>query len=241
MSQLRREGSEKIKNLFTENGYPEKIIDKNIKIEKRKAATGNNGRRERQEREERRSEKRKKTTYIRLPFISDRVTAQVKRVARSSGLPVEVAWISDNMLKKQLVRSRLNPLPCPSGRRHCHSCHSGLKDRCATKNVVYELTCGHCGEKYIGETSRPVRLRYNEHRRNGLNGEADTPFGEHVTQHHPELIGGDDITLSVKILRLCRDEADRRISESICIREMRPKINDIPPHGNFCHEVCAMR
>ena len=27
----------------------------------------------------------KKTTYIRLPFISDRVTAQVKRVARSLG------------------------------------------------------------------------------------------------------------------------------------------------------------
>ena len=65
----------------------------------------------------------------------------------------------------------------------------------------------------------------NDHRRNGLNGEADIPFGEHVPQHHPELIG-DDITLSAIILGLCRDEADRRMSASICIREMSPKIND---------------
>ena len=101
--------------MFTQNGYPKKIIDKHIRIEKRELATGNNGRREHQERAERRKEKRKKTTYIRLPFISDRVAVQVKRVVRSSGLPVEISWINGNTLKRQLVWSQLNSLPCPSG------------------------------------------------------------------------------------------------------------------------------
>ena len=149
----------------------------------------------------------------------------MRRVARNSGLPVQVAWTNGNTLKKQLVRSRLKPMPCPSGNRRCHSCHAGLENKCATKNVVCELTCEHCGEKYIGETSRPARLRYNEHRRNGMNRERDTPFGAHASQKHPDL-SPNDIHVTANILRVCRDEADRRITESICIRDARPKIND---------------
>ena len=167
----------------------------------------------------------KEKAYIRLPFISDRVAAQVKSVVRSSGLPVEIAWINANTLKKRLVRSRLNPLPCPSGSRRCHSCHAGLENECGTKNVVYELTCSHCGDKYIGETSRPVRLRYNEHRRSAINGAADTPLGDHVKDKHPEL-NPEDTTVTARILRVCRDEADRRIAESLCIRDARTAMND---------------
>ena len=81
------------------------------------------------------------------------------------------------------------------------------------------------GEKYIGETSRSIRLRFNEHRKNGKNGEHDTPFGEHMLQSHPDL-EPRDTSMTVKILRVCKDEADRKITETICIRDARPKIND---------------
>ena len=225
----RNRGLEKMENLFIQNGYPEQMVKKCIQQQQMKHETAGGGRREQQERSDQRRrqkrERRKKNTYIRLPFISDRVAAQVKRVTRSSGLPVEIAWTNTNTLRKRLVRSRLHPLPCPSGHRRCYSCNAGLKDKCSTKNVVYELTCRHCGDSYIGETSRPVRLRYNEHRRNGVNGEAETPFGEHVTKKHTDL-HRNEVSVSAKILRVCRDEADRRISESICIRDKRPKIND---------------
>ena len=60
----RNRGLDKTKNIFTQNGYPEKMIDKHIGIEKRKFAASNNGRKERQERGERKNEKREKTTYI---------------------------------------------------------------------------------------------------------------------------------------------------------------------------------
>ena len=149
----------------------------------------------------------------------------MKKVAINSGLPLEIAWTTNNTLKKRLVKTRLNPPSCPSGRRTCHSCQAGLQSKCTTKNVVYELTCSHCGDTYIGETSRPVRLRYNEHRRNGINGEEDTPLGEHALQKHPEM-DLHDISVTAKILRVCKDEADRRIAESIFIRDARPKIND---------------
>ncbi|KAF0304870.1 L-2-hydroxyglutarate dehydrogenase, mitochondrial [Amphibalanus amphitrite] len=42
----------------------------------------------------------------------------VKKVAINSGLPVEIAWTTNNTLKKRLVKTRLNPAPCPSGRRY---------------------------------------------------------------------------------------------------------------------------
>ena len=201
------------------------MINKHIRLVKMKFKACGEGRAKQHERSEEQKRKRKGKVYIRLPFISDRVAARVKRVAKGSGLPVEIAWTNNNTLKKRLVRSRLNPLPCPSGNRRCHSCHAGLNGKCGTKNVVYELTCHHCGEKYIGETSRPVRLRFNEHRRNGRNMETDTPLGEHVMHEHPEL-RPEDIDVTARILRVCRDEADRKIAESICIRDARPKINE---------------
>ena len=196
-----------------------------MKIEETKYETCRQRTAEQQERRKEQKEKRKRKTYIRLPFISDSIAAKVKKVTNGLGLPVEIAWTNSNTLKKRLVRSRLNPLPCPSGNRRCHSCHAGLQNKCGPKNVVYELTCHHCGERYIGETSRPVRVRYNEHRRNGRNREANTPLGEHVMHEHPDL-NPDHTTLTARIIRVCRDEADRRIAESICIRDVRPKIND---------------
>ena len=38
---------------------------------------------------------------------------------------------------------------------------------CSQKVVVYLMTCGLCGQKYVGETSRPLVVRYKEHYRSG--------------------------------------------------------------------------
>ncbi|XP_043235932.1 uncharacterized protein LOC122388700 [Amphibalanus amphitrite] len=223
----RKRGLEKIRHLFVSNGYPMKMIKEYSwrEMKKHEERSRDRGRERRERPDQRQQNKKKQGTYIRLPFVNDKVAAQVKKVAINSGLPVEIAWTTNNTLKKRLVKTRLNPAPCPSGRRCCHSCQAGLQSKCTTKNVVYELTCSHCGDTYIGETSRPVRLRYNEHRRNGINREEDTPLGEHALHKHPEM-DRRDISVTAKILRVCKDEADRRIAESIFIRDARPKIND---------------
>ena len=93
------------------------------------------------------------------------------------------------------------------------------------KNAVYELQCSLCGKKYVGETCRPVRLRYNEHLRDGLNKKPGTPLGEHFVKEHPDQ-QPTDTTLTVRIVRKCKDEADRRIAESITIRDTIPALKD---------------
>ena len=134
----RNRGLEKIRHLFAINGYPNKMIKEHIWKELKKHEERGRGRgRERRERtDQRQRNKKKHGTYIRLPFVNDKVAAQVKKVAINSGLPVEIAWTTNNTLKKRLVKTRLNPPPCPSGRRCCHSCQAGLQSKCTTKNVV---------------------------------------------------------------------------------------------------------
>ena len=35
---------------------------------------------------------------------------------------------------------------------------------CSTKNLMYMIQCNHCHLQYIGETKRPLKDRFNEHR-----------------------------------------------------------------------------
>ena len=219
--ETKNKGLQIISNLFLKNGYPQKLIRKRIRREHQQAGRGTatqQGRMAKKERDQ-------NAIYVKLPFVDDRVAARVTSVVKSSGLPVRVAWTNRNTLKKQLVRSALKQTPCPSGSQHCHACHAGLQNVCHTKNVVYELVCGLCGKTYVGETSRPVRLRYNEHLRDGVNKKAGTPLGEHFLQEHPDQ-SPTDTMLTARIVRKCADEADRRIAESITIRDTMPGLND---------------
>ena len=36
---------------------------------------------------------------------------------------------------------------------------------CETKNLIYMIKCNRCNLQYIGETKRPLKGRFNEHRR----------------------------------------------------------------------------
>ena len=164
------------------------------------------------------------SVFIKLPFVDDTQARKISGSARTSGLPVRIAWTNTKTLKNTLVRSALNPTPCPSGGRRCHACHAGLAGQCHSKNVVYGLECSLCGDRYIGETKRPLRLRYNEHLRDGTNKTRDTPLGDHFADKHPQ-DNATDTTLAVKIIRKCIDEADRKIAESVAIRDATPTLN----------------
>ena len=98
-----------------------------------------------------------------------------------------------------------------------------------TKNVVHELTCQLCQEngqtvKYIDETNRPVRLRFNEHLRDTFNGAQDTPMGNHFRESHLPLERGT-VPLKISILYRSRDHPDRKIAESLLIQSNRPQLN----------------
>ena len=72
---------------------------------------------------------------------------------------------------------------------------------------------------------RPVRLRYNEHRRDAINRTPNTPFGDHFLKEHVSLTDTGSDVLHLRILYRAQDHPDRKIAESILIRSETPTLN----------------
>ena len=138
------------------------------------------------------------------------------------------AWKNDRKLTTALVRSSMVKPNCPGGRR-CHLCMSGFTGDCTQRNVVYEIQCCLCENEqnsatYVGESMRPVRLRYNEHRRDAINRTPWSPLGDHFLAAHTQ----DDasgVLLRLRVLYRANDHPDRKIAESIIIRNRKPHLN----------------
>ena len=225
-------GIEKVTDIFLLNGYPHRIIKR--AIFKVKHAEKINSK-------QNKNKESQNTTFISLPFIDDDLSRKINAKVRASGLPIKIAWQRGETIASLLVRSALNPPKCPSGHKTCYACEAGIEGRCTTKNVVYEIRCMLCRDSnYIGETKRPVRLRFNEHLRDSKNKTTDTPFGDHMRIHHPDA-NVTSTTLKVRILRRCKDVASLKITESKYIRDLNPKLNtqtsswkliSPPPYGS---------
>ena len=69
-----------------------------------------------------------------------------------------------------------------------------------------------------------VRLRYNEHLRDAKNKRVDSPWGTHFNDEHHNY-QPDPKCITAKILQVCNSERDRKIAESLYIRDNRPKLN----------------
>ena len=166
-----------------------------------------------------------------LPYIDERLLWKVKHIVKQSKLRVRIAWKNDNKLKTALVKSSICKPACPGGRK-CHLCVSGFKGDCTQKNIVYEIRCKLCKQRggnidsYVGESMRPVRLRYNEHRRDAINKAENTPLGDHfLKEHNQDDIRANSSFLDLKILYRAQDHPDRKIAESIYIRSRMPPLN----------------
>ena len=165
-----------------------------------------------------------------LPFINDALTRRVDAALKSVHPNLTASWKNANTISKRLVHSALEPPPCRAGRKSCRTCNSGLRGRCTTKNVVYQVTCERCATAgsltspvtYVGETKRCIRYRFDEHFRDGVNHTQQTPFGDHMRECHSN---EPEPRLSITILRRCKDAADRKISEALAIRDRQPHLN----------------
>ena len=51
------------------------------------------------------------------------------------------------------------------------------------KGVVYSMDCAVCGDMYMGEKDRPVRVRYAEHYRDARFMHVRTAWGNHYVDH----------------------------------------------------------
>ena len=199
-----------ITDLFKNSGYPTHIIKSAVwkALNPRKSE----------------GKPKEDITRIVLPFIDDDMTRTVNGILKNSGLNLRAAWTNKNTIRQRLVKSALQPPPCPGGGRTCNSCIAGLTGRCHTTNAVYKITCQLCHTTYIGETGRMVRYRFNEHLADARHKRTDTPFGDHFRNCHPNHdVKPED--LNIDILKRAGDIKERKIAESIHIREDQPRLN----------------
>ena len=210
--------------LFMQNGYPKSIVERTIK---------NNKYNMHATRHQLRNVTKNPTTtiYMRLPYINETIVRRVNGIIRGAKAPVKPVWMSKDSIQNRLISSALVSPPCPSGKKKCHACMNGLRGKCNTKNVIYQITCNLCEAKqlnefYVGECTRPVRYRYNEHLSDARLRKLDTPLGEHVLKEHPDLSNTTiNASFSIKILDRGKDCAEVKIKESIFIRDLKPSLN----------------
>ncbi|XGW33958.1 hypothetical protein V3C99_018027 [Haemonchus contortus] len=160
--------------------------------------------------------------HLRLPFISDKVSAEVRQCIARADLANDVVLInvpSDN-IKRLLIRNRLYDRACATD--NCVICPFGRSGDCTQRGTVYQLQCSACGEIYIGETGRMLGIRVKEHLAGKRRGSLLTPLGKHRLEDHQ----GEDFDIKCKILAYENEIGARKILEALYIRERNPKLNN---------------
>ncbi|EYC25440.1 hypothetical protein Y032_0012g1893 [Ancylostoma ceylanicum] len=157
-----------------------------------------------------------------LPFVNEQCARDVNRIVRSSGLPIKLIFRPPPNLKSLLASSRIYEEKC--GRNSCTYCTE--RKICQQQGTVYMVTCEGCGEKYVGETARPLHKRIDEHLR-ALRNHASYPnssFSHHRTLRHTR---EDPPGVRVTVLhRSLRSPLERKLLEALEIKRITPEINN---------------
>ena len=200
-----------VDELLVNNGYNQQILEKMKKKKKKK----------------RYNVQTTTSATLKIPYLSDQCTAEIKRAAQQYSIPVRVVTTPGRKLKDILTSSKpLDRAKCPNNK--CVTCQCLVKGSCTASNVVYEITCqvSGCNSKYVGETYRPLHCRFIEHWRSAKNPTAqsyeDKPLAKHYTTHHPGL----HPQLAIKIIERATSTNNRKIREARLIAQIKPEIND---------------
>ena len=150
---LLKEAEVSFENRAIRNGYKREYV----KTLKRKKTTT-----------KRRCQDESQTTLA-IPFISKSFTNDIRRAVQRSSLNVRIVQQPQASLKNLLVESWPYDKTCKDV-KNCPVCRtSSVPIQCKKKDVVYLVMCNLCGASYIGETSRPLVTRVQEHYRSAAN------------------------------------------------------------------------
>ena len=176
------------------NGYPESIIDKT---------------KHSQNHQENPRPLNTEWSYMKIPYISERLNYRITSIFRKEDIPVRVAHksytlrraLSDNNKERTCTRAN-----CPI---------SGTK-LCLLRNAVYQITCNNCNQHYIGSTIRFIHDRVREHLNND-----NSSVKKHLSQCQNKVYKG----IEIKSIVLENDPANLRLLEAFYIRKYKPTMN----------------
>ena len=215
-----REHSNKlIDELLLNNGYSSQTLESMKKKKKKKY-------------------KKKKTkkkdgfcATLKMPYLSEKCTAAVKRAAEKCFLNVRVITTPGKKLGDILTSSKpLDKQKCPN--LNCRCCDALTAGNCTTPNVVYRLTCDiqGCSNTYIGETGRPLYERYNEHWRAANNPTCKSYENLSIAKHYTEQHQNISPNFRIDIIEKASSTKNRKIKEARHILTNKPEINDKNEH-----------
>ena len=160
-----------------------------------------------------------------IPFISRSFTTDILRAIQSSNLNVRIVERPQSSLKQLLVESRPYDKVCTDTSK-CPICsNSNTPVRCTQKDVVYQINCDLCGATYVGETGRPLVVRYQEHFRSTANPNAKSYKNMAFSKHYLDQHYGQKPKLSVKILKRTKGSVEWKITEALFIQKLNPDLN----------------
>ena len=151
----------------------------------------------------------------------------------SQGLRVKVVERTTSTIKQKLVKS--NPFKEKGCQKpSCSLCSTGSKVNCKSREVVYRISCADendqgvpCeGITYVGETSRSLAERYDEHAKMMTSGCEETKKRSFLYDHVQSVHGGNVPALEVSIVGSCKgDPSLRQALEAVTIRKHDPVLN----------------
>ena len=157
------------------------------------------------------------SAVLKIPYINQEQVREIKAILHNSHLNIIPIFTPGTKLQKVLTSSTLKPIEC--NLPQCHNVN------CQSKNVIYQLECKVCNEKYIGETKRKLHTRIKEHLRATQLGDMKSAFAEHFSKQHQNIKNIPDYPFNTTIIERADNHTDRLIKEAIWIKKINPKIN----------------
>ncbi|EYC20993.1 hypothetical protein Y032_0020g172 [Ancylostoma ceylanicum] len=172
------------------------------------------------------TEERSNKLLLCLPFVSDRISAAIRKCLIRAQLHDDVVLVNipNDNIKRQLVRNRLYDRSCVV--ESCTICPYGKIGDCVRTGVIYEIERSVCHARYIGETGRPLFVRVNEHLASKKRESLTTPLGKHRREAH----GRNDFDVKCKILAYEAKTSARKALEAFYISARNPDMNGRNEH-----------
>ena len=158
-----------------------------------------------------------------MPYIDPILSRLIQSEVRQHPSPI---WLIEHV--SPTLQNRLTTYHKKSVYGRCGGCTvcEELGKNCATRFVIYQLTCELCDESYIGKTYRPIKQRLKEHNSSARLGNRRTAAGDHILEAHPEIAGtGVDPFTRRRILRVTTNRLDLLNAELQEIARAGPRIN----------------
>ena len=160
---------------------------------------------------------------LRIPYIDPTLSRLINKEVHKANMPI---WLVERV--SPTLQSRLTNYNKKSNYGKCNGCDmcDELGKNCATRFVVYQISCELCSGAYVGKTYRPIKVRLKEHNSSARLGNRRTAAGEHILDNHPGIAGtGVDPFKHRKILRITNNRLDLLNAELQEIEKQRPSIN----------------